>query len=77
MKHRLRFKIGDKVSLRNHPGRDGDIIDMEGNLYLVDVHPGAVGGYSYITIPGTKYINWPLNTFVDRELDYPDPKSRS
>lgn len=76
MRNSLRFVVGDRVVLRSHPGRDGDIVRMEGNTYLVDVHPGAVGGYAYITIPGTRYVNWPLNTFTDKELDYLDPKTK-
>lgn len=72
----LRFKVGNRVSLRNHRGYTGDIVYIVGDRYIVDVHPGAVDGYEYLTVVGTKYRDCPLNIFCDNELDYLDPKRK-
>jgi hypothetical protein len=50
--HPLRpaFAPGTTVKLLDHPGWTGDVLaaDVTNRKYLLDCHPGAVGGYVYI-----------------------------
>lgn len=73
--HQSSYQIGDEVQTTER-GRTGTVLAIEyhgdGNRYLLDCHPGALGHYVWIRLPDGKGVyaaNWLHESQIEGLVD--------